>query len=116
MRCIVLQDLNGAHLGFLLFSIDLSESDGDCVFMAMPLTELYDTAAAELLFQRREAGESTWQVFDREPLSVVVRTSGVPAELFIRLGGSDGGHWSVGNEADQQVVGRALLAPSPTTQ
>ena len=112
MRCIVLQDAVGAHLGFMLCNPDLSQPAGDCVFMAMPFqAELFDTSAAELLFRRREAGESTWQIVAREPLSVVVRTPGVPADLFVKLGGSDG-HWGVGSGVDRQVVGRALLPPS----
>jgi hypothetical protein len=112
MRCVVLQNADGAHLGFLLCSPDLGQPSGDCVFIAVPgQAELFDTPAAAPLFERRVAGESAWQVISREPLCVVVRTPGLPAELFIELGGSGRGQWGLGSGPDRQIVGRALLPP-----
>jgi hypothetical protein len=113
MKCVVLQNSDGGHLGFMLCSPDLGQPAGDCVFVAVPgQAELFDTPAAKLLLLRREAGESSWQVVGREPLSAVVRTPGLPAELFIDLGGSGHGQWGVVSGSDRQVVGRALLPPS----
>jgi len=113
MKCVVLQNADGAHLGFMLCSPDLGQPAGDCVFVAVPgQAELFDTPAAGLLFERREAGESSWQVASREPLSVVVRTPGLPAEMFVELGSGGAGQWGVGSGSGRQVVGRALLPPS----
>lgn len=113
MKCVVLQNSEGAHLGFMLCSPDLGQPSGDCVFMPVPgQAELFDTPAAELLFRRREAGESSWQVIGREPLSVMVRTPGTTAELFVEFIGSGPGHWGVGTGSSRQVVGRAVLPPS----
>jgi len=110
MKCVVLQDSDGSHLGFMLCSPDLGHSSGDCVFMAVPtLPESFDSPAADLLFQRRDAGESAWEVIGREPLSVVVRSPGLATELFVELGGSEGGRWGIGSGPDRQVVGRTLL-------
>ena len=112
MKCVVLQDADGAHLGFMLCSPDLGQPSGNCVFMALPgQAEVFESPAAELLFERREAAESSWQVVCREPLSVAVRTPGLPAELFVELGGSGSGQWGVVSGSDRQVVGRALLPP-----
>lgn len=113
MKCVVLQNADGAHVGFMLCSPDLDQPSGDCVFMAIPgQAELFDTPAAVLLFERRKSGESSWQVSDREPLTIAVRTQGLPADLFIELGGSGIGQWGVVNGSDRQIVGRALLPPS----
>ena len=87
MKSVVLQNSDGSHRGFMLCNPDLGQPCGDCVFIAVPTkAELFDTPAAELLFQRRDAGENAWHVVSREPLSVVVRTPGLPADLFIELG------------------------------
>jgi len=113
MKCVVLQNADGAHLGFMLCNPDLGQPSGDCVFMAVPgQVELFDTTAAELLFERRELGESSWRVSGREPLSVVIQTPGLSAELFIELGGTGTGRWGVVSGSDRQVVGHALLPPS----
>jgi hypothetical protein len=110
MKCVVLQSADGANLGFMLCNPDLGQPSGDCVFVAAPAqADLFDTPAAQLLFQRQGAGESAWQVIRREPLSVVVRTPGLPAEMFIEFGGSSVGQWGVGSGSDRQVVGLALL-------
>jgi hypothetical protein len=108
--CIVLQTEGGEHLGFMLCSPDLGQPTGDCIFMIVPTNAtLFDAPAAKLLFERRDAGESKWQVVSREPLSVVVQSPGLPTDLFVDLGNPNGGRWSVGSETDRQVVGRALL-------
>jgi hypothetical protein len=113
MRSVVLQNAEGAHLGFMLCSADLDQPSGDCVFVAVPThAELLDTPAACLLRTRREAGESSWRVVSREPLSVVVRTPGVAAELFIEIGGPGMGQWGVSSGSARQIVGRALLLRS----
>lgn len=112
MKCVVLQNAEGSHLGFMLCCPDLGQPSGDCVFMAVPgQAELFDTPAVDLLFQLREAGESSWRVVGRKPLLVVVQTPGLPAELFIELGGG-AGRWGVVSGSDREVVGRALLPPS----
>src|SRR5262245_45696391 len=111
MRSVVLQTADGAHLGFMLCSADLDQASGDCVFVAVPMqAELLDTPAAGLLLARREAGESSWRVVGLDPLSVVVRTPGLDAELFIEPGGSSPGHWGVFSGSAREIVGRALLA------
>jgi hypothetical protein len=113
MRCVVLQNADGAHLGFILWSPGLDQSSGNCVFVAVPgQAELFDTPAAGLLFERREVGESSWRVAGREPLSVAVRTPGLPGEMFVELGGSGTGQWGIVSGSDRQVVGRALLPQS----
>lgn len=113
MKCVVLQTADGIQLGFMLCSPDLGQPTGDCVFLAVPgQGELIDTPAVELLWQRREAGESSWRVVSREPLSVVVGTPGLSAELFIQLDGTSIGQWGVLSGSERQVVGRALVPPS----
>lgn len=112
MKCVVLQNADGAHLGFMLCSPDLGQPSGDCVFMAAPgQAELFETPAAERLFQRRAAGESAWEVTGRAPLSVVVRTPGLADELLIELDDQGNGQWSIASGPGRQVLGRALLAP-----
>ncbi len=113
MKCVVLQNAEGSHLGFMLCSPDLEQQSGDCVFMAMPTrAELFGSPASELLFRRREAGESGWRVVGREPLSIAIRTPGLPDEFFIELDQSGNGQWGIGNGSARQVVGRALLPPN----
>ena len=113
MNCVVLQNADGEHLGFMLCSPDLRQPSGDCVFMVVPRkAELFDAPAAELLFQRKQAGESSWQVVCSQPLSVVVRTPGVAAELFIEFCGGGPGQWGIGTGQGRQVVGRAVLPPN----
>jgi hypothetical protein len=113
MKCIVLQDTDGAHLGFMLCSHDLSEESGDCVFMPFPgQANLFDSPGANLISQRRDAGESNWQVSERDPFSVVVRTPGLEPDMFIEFSGSGPGHWGIGSGADRKSVGRALLPQS----
>lgn len=113
MKCIVLQNADGVRLGFMLCSHDLSEPSGDCVFVAVPgQPERLGTPEGDLLSRRREAGESTWQVSLRDPLSVVVRTPGLPAEMFVEFSGSGPGSWGVGSGTDRQIVGRAILPPN----
>ncbi len=110
MRCVVLQDANGGHLGFMLCSSGLDQTSGDCVFMAMPLqSELVDTVAVDLLFQRRVAGESAWLVVNRNPTSIIIRTPGQTAEMFLELDSEMVGHWGIGTGSDRSVVGRALI-------
>jgi hypothetical protein len=109
MNCIVLQDAGGAHLGFMLCSPDLGQQSGECVFIAVPAqAESFDTPAAALLFQRREAGEGTWRVVRRKPLSMVVRSPGLAYEMFVELGGAGDGQWGVSSGSDRRVVGRAV--------
>ena len=112
---VVFQNAEGQHLGFMLCSPDLGEPSGECVFVPLPVeAELFGTPAAELLFRRRDAGESSWQVVGREPLSVVVRTPALPDELFVEIGRSETGEWGIGSGTDRRVVGRALLPPTDT--
>jgi len=111
MNCVVLQNADGAHLGFMVCTPDLGQPAGECLFMAVAMqAELFNTPAALLLFERRGAGESSWKVVGREPLSVVVSTPGLPAELFIELDGGFG-QWGVGRGSGRRIVGRALLPP-----
>ena len=113
MKCVVLQNADDAHLGFMLCNPDLGHPSGDCVFIAVPgQVELFDTSALKLLFERREVGENSWRVSGREPLSVVVQTPGLSAELFIEIGGTGTGRWGVMSGSDRQVVGHALLSLS----
>lgn len=109
MNCVVLQTADGAHLGFMLCNPDLGQPSGDCVFVAVPnQPELFDTPAAELLFQRRDVGESSWQATCRKPISLIVRTPGVPTELFIEFDHEGTGQWGLVSETGRQFVGRAL--------
>jgi hypothetical protein len=83
------------------------------MFVAAPAqAELFDNPAARRLFERREAGESSWQVARREPLTVVVRTPGLADELFIEISGSGPGQWGIGGGSDRQEIGRAFLPPT----
>lgn len=113
MRLIVLQNAEGAHLGFMLCSPDLTEPSGHCVFMVVPRqAELFHSPEAELLFERREAGESTWDVVRREPLAVQVRSPGISAEMFLDFDCPAPGQWGVDSGTDRRVVGRAVLPSS----
>jgi len=96
----------------MLCNRDLSEPSGNCVFVVVPgQADLFDSPEAELLFQRREAGESTWHVEHRGRLAVQVRTPGVSGEMFIEIDGPGPGQWGVGSGPDRLVVGRAVLPP-----
>ncbi|MGD0089663.1 MAG: hypothetical protein ABSE73_07065 [Planctomycetota bacterium] len=113
MNCVVLQNAAGEHLGCMLCSPGLTEQSGDCVFIAVPRdAKLLGTPEAELLLQRREAGESAWAVTRRVPLSIVVRTPGLPVEMFIEFGGLGVGQWGVWRGLERQVVGLAVLPRS----
>jgi hypothetical protein len=104
----------------MLCSPDLDQPSGQCVFMVVPnRPDLFETPAASLLFQRRdpESGkiaECEWHVTSREPLSIVVRTPGLTAELFVELNRSGIGEWGFGSGVARQVVGRAEV-PSQNT-
>ncbi len=66
MKCVVLQNADGGHLGFMLCSPGLDQPAGNCVFMPLPAQpELFDTPAAGLLFARREAGDAEHGCFSR---------------------------------------------------
>jgi hypothetical protein len=109
----MLQDAAGTPLGFILCSRELSEKTGDCVFMAVPgQVALIDSLEADLISQRREAGESTWQVSCLEPLSMVVRTPGLQQEVFVEVSNAGSGQWGVGRGADREFVGLAALPQS----
>ena len=110
MRCVAFQDAEGAHLAFMLCSPDLGQSTGDCVFVVVPeRTKLFDTPAAESLFRRREAAESTWQVVHRQSLSLIVRSPGLAEELFVEFPGDAAGKWGRSSGVGRQVLGRAVL-------
>jgi len=110
MRCVVLQYSDGAHLGFMLLSADLTEPSGTCVFMAMPgQAAQLDSAEAEELMWRREAGESVWNAAGHEPRCLVVRTPGLATDLFIELGSP--GRWGTGSGPDRKVLGLVVLPP-----
>ncbi len=36
MNCVVLQNADGAHLGFMLCNPDLGQPSGDCLFLTVP--------------------------------------------------------------------------------
>src|SRR5262245_27013789 len=109
MHSVVIQNADGEYLGFILCSQGLDQPSGDCIFMPLPARpELFRSPAAEHLFARREAGESSWRVAHRDPLSVVVRTPGLASELFIEVDNAGGGQWGTGSGTGRQVVGRAL--------
>ncbi|WP_435018823.1 hypothetical protein TA3x_000809 [Tundrisphaera sp. TA3] len=109
MKAVILQDADGAHLSFVLFSPGLGADSGDCVFMAVPgQVESFGTPVFEDIYQRRQAGESTWEVTHREPIAALIRTPGIPAELFIELG--EPGQWGTGVGTARQVLGKAALA------
>ena len=110
MKCIVLQNSDEVLLGFILFSPDLGEPQGDCVFVISPgQSELSGSPVMALLVERREAFESEWQLVGRTPLSVVIRTPGLPKDLFIDLESSGTGFWGVIERNQRQAIGRALL-------
>ncbi len=112
MKGVALQNAVGAHLGFMLCSVDLGEPSGECVFIAVPVrADLFDTPEAEVLFQRREAGESAWLVSGRDPLLVVVRTPGLPTEMFLEFDGPGPGRWGVGSGSDRRTLGVAVRPP-----
>ncbi len=111
MSCIVLQDSEGAHLGFILCSPDLKAESGDCLFMAFPGQPFsFATPESAALARRREVGESAWQVNRRDPLTVVVHTPGLPDEMFIEFEHSDSGRWGIGGGFDREVLGIAMPA------
>ena len=83
MNCVVLQNADGAHLGFMLYNPDLGQPSGDCLYYCARSGRVVCTTAAGLLFERRELGESSWRVSSREAMSVVVQTPGLSAELVI---------------------------------
>ena len=52
---------NGEHLGFILFSGD--EKNGDCIFRCLPnKSELFDTEEANILNQLQEIGEFSYSL------------------------------------------------------
>ena len=58
---IVLQNLDGEHLGFTLFHPNFLELSGDCVFVIVPKTvEIYESEVADYLLTMREKGEFQW--------------------------------------------------------
>lgn len=113
MKCVVFQNAEGEHLGFMLCSVDLSEASGDCVFVVVPGdAALCDSAEANLLLDRKAAGESTWHVDSRSPLLVIVSTPDIPGEMFIEFSESGMGQWGINEGPQRQVLGQAMLPPS----
>jgi hypothetical protein len=114
MNCVVLQNLDGILVGFMLCSPGLEESSGDCYFVRMSMvSESSDSVAIDQISERREAGESIWRVLQREPLYVVVETPSLSDKIFIELEAPDSGKWGVVNGSERQIVGKALLSAAP---
>ena len=56
-----IQNMEGKHLGFLLFAGD--ENSGDCVFRSLPSeTAQFDSPDSELLFTLQSSGEFSYAV------------------------------------------------------
>ena len=110
MNCVVLQGADGSHLGYMLCHSGPDSDAGTSVFVVVPAqVDRFDTPEAEILFQRREAGESEWHFVRRDPPSIVVRTPGLATVMFIDIDEQGGGQWGVADGEDRQVVGNALL-------
>ena len=60
-RAIVLQNIDGEHLGFTLFHPTFLEDSGDCVFVIIPKTvEIYESEIADYLLTMKEKGGFQW--------------------------------------------------------
>ncbi|WP_020474961.1 hypothetical protein [Zavarzinella formosa] len=110
MNCVILQDLSGNPLGFLLCHPDLSQPAGDCVFMTLP-GRAVSGYLDRLLADRKSAGQSAWRADSREPLVLRVTSPGPRAGLFVRLDESGVGVWGVG-EPTGRGVGLAKIQRS----
>ncbi|WP_435009200.1 hypothetical protein P12x_000450 [Tundrisphaera lichenicola] len=111
MKTVILQNVDGERLAFMLCSVDLAEGAGDCTFVAVPgRAALLDHPEEKMLALRRSAGESSWEVTRREPLTVVITTPGWPDGMFIEIESTGPGRWGVGEGLDRLVLGQAIAA------
>ena len=111
IHCVILQDPDGVHLGWVLWHPNLGADAGDCVFMPLPVRpELLGTLGVEALFARQRGGqESAWRVTSPEPLSVAVATPGLAEEMFVELDASGFGRWGFGTGDDRRLAGITRL-------
>ena len=103
---VVLQNAESAHVGWVLWHPHLGADDGKCVFLPLPIDpQLLGTPCVEALYDRRQAGESSWRVTRTDPLTVAITTPGLPEEMFVefRLGGTS--VWGLGSGAGRREVG-----------
>ena len=106
MKTVILQSLDGAHLGFLLCAIPPADLEGDCVFVIVPdQAEMLEDAEVRHLLKRKEVGESEIELSaDRH--SAVIRTHGLE-EMFVELGPDGTGQWGYIREPKRAVIGLA---------
>ena len=92
-KCVVLQTSEGEHLGFVLLSISDGATQGECVFMVLPPnTAVWSTPLVQSLFARKDLGESGVQVTSGPPLSMHIKSAGLP-DFLIELDAEGKGEW-----------------------
>lgn len=109
MNCIVLQTSEGKHLGFLLCHFDDGATIGDCVFSVIPTDpSLFDDEATQLLFARKDLGESKIEIDADPPRLIRIQSHGLPV-MVISLDGNGAGKWGEEAVAGVQDRGKALI-------
>ena len=110
MKSIVLRNLTGDHLGFVLCAVPEGQRTGDCVFMILPKRkELFDSPDVVELFARKDLGESRIQISD-DRRSVNIQSVAMD-DMYIEFDESGNGVWGYRRDDGQQQVGLALLPP-----
>jgi hypothetical protein len=92
-KCVVLQTIDGEHLGFMLIAIADEASSGECVFIVVPRKPaLHESTVARALVARKEVGESHVAVSRGESLTIHVSSPNLP-DLMVKFGGAGTGSW-----------------------
>jgi hypothetical protein len=103
---VVLQNAESEHVGWLLWHPNLGADTGNCVFLPLPTDpRLLGSPPVEALYDRQQAGESAWQVVRTDPLTVVIRTPGLPEEMFVEFRSGGTSVWGLGRGAKRREVG-----------
>lgn len=98
---IPLENKHQQHIGFLLHAglpadvlSRVGQWEGDCVFMALPMTpELFEDPAFLLLADHKDAGEHRIAVSNDGSTLSLVATAPHGAQLFVRLPAFASGVW-----------------------
>src|SRR4051812_31797235 len=91
-KCVVLQTVDGDHLGFMLIAIADGESSGECVFMVVPRKPSLFDPVAQALLARKAVGESKLDLSRGASLIIRVSSPDLP-DLTVELDGAGTGTW-----------------------
>ena len=92
-KCVVLQTVDGDHLGFMLIAVADGASSGECVLVVVPRKPaLFDTPVARALFARKAVGESKLDASRGESLLLRVSSPNLP-DLTVELNSAGTGTW-----------------------